>query len=435
LITVLGVVLRAVYLSQPMRNDEAATYLFYVRKPPLYGLVSYTLPNNHVLHTLLASVSTFIFGNHPWAIRLPAFIAGVAMIPLAYVVAERMFEVRTGLLAAALVASSSVLIELSTNARGYTMVAAAFLALLAIAQQLPDSGRWKRFALVAALGFFTIPTMLFPFGVVVGWLGLRLRHDRIALRLLGRTVVRTAVITVLLYLPALLWTGPRAFFANRFVASEPFGAFVRAIGPLLGHMWSGWNRNLTIGGAVLFAVFFAVGLMRRPSSSLVAAAVAWCGVLVLAERWVPFSRVWSFLIPVYWIVVAAGIAVVVRRGSAVIAVGLCVAVGVSVLVSGSVVRSRDTGYFPDAERVAVALRGLGPLAAYNPAVVPLRYYALLHGKTLPINAGDVRYLVVDEAAGQSLGLLENVLGLHAEHAVTFRHFPGATVYRLTGTNP
>ena len=115
-----------------MRVDEAATYLFYVRKPPLYGLVSYTLPNNHVFHTLLVSVSTFVFGNHPWAIRMPAFLAGVAMIPLAFAAGRRIHGDAAGLITAAFVASSSVLIEYSTNARGYTIVAAIFLGLLAL---------------------------------------------------------------------------------------------------------------------------------------------------------------------------------------------------------------------------------------------------------------------------------------------------------------
>lgn len=419
------------YLSQPMRNDEAATYLFYVRKPPLYGLVSYTLPNNHILHTLLVSASTFVFGNHPWAIRLPAFIAGVAMIPLTYVVAKRMFDDRTGLIASGLVASSSVLIELSTNARGYTIVAAAFLALLALAQGLTDSGLWHRFALIAALGFFTIPTMLFPFGVVVTWLAARLRRDRAALMLLARAVVRTAVLTVLLYLPALLWTGPRAFFSNRFIQSLPFGAFARALGPSLGETWRSWNRDLTVGGAILFAIFFAIGLARRPSSSLVATTAIWCGALLLIERWVPFHRVWSFLIPVYWIVVAAGIGTVLRRWRSLAAVALAVAIGVTVLLSGSVLREQETGYFPDAERVMMAVRGLGPVAAYNPAVIPMQYYAVLHDTRLSFSK-QAPTIVVDTAAGQTLTDVAHRLGRSPDHAQVFRRFPGATVYR---TNP
>ena len=130
-----------------MRVDEAAAWLFYSSKSALYALVSYTLPNNHVFHSMLVSVSTFIFGNHPWAIRLPAFVAGVAMIPMSYVAAKRFYGEGAGLITAAFVASSSVLVEFSTNARGYTLVAAIFLALILLAPPRDAEPRpWRRFA-------------------------------------------------------------------------------------------------------------------------------------------------------------------------------------------------------------------------------------------------------------------------------------------------
>jgi 4-amino-4-deoxy-L-arabinose transferase-like glycosyltransferase len=433
-----------------MRVDEAATWLYYSSKSVLYGLVSYTLPNNHVFHTVLVSISTFIFGNHPWAIRLPAFLAGVAMIPLAYAAAKRFYGEGAALLTAGFVASSSVLVEFSTNGRGYTLVAAIFLALIVLAPAHDAEPRaWRRFALLSAIGFLTIPTMLFPFGVVVGWLALSIVRahdtDRAALaKRLGRTVLLTLGLVILAYLPALLWTGPHAFIANRFITSQPWGLFVRAIGPAVGSTWTGWNRDLTIAGAAVFAAFFFVGL-ARDKTRLVLVAVAWSGVLLLLERWVPFHRVWTFLIPIYWMTVAAGIMFVVRRQrwAALLAIALCLAIGGSVLASGSVLRSRETGYFPDAERVVVSLRVLGAgdkVLAYNPATVPLQYYARLHHETLPLGSptdGDHRiFIVVDSAVGQTLDQLADryasaqfpaaLLG----QATLYERFARAAVYLL-----
>src|SRR5205807_1142091 len=234
----------------------AATYLFYVRKPPLYGLVSYTLPNNHVFHTLLVSVSTFLFGDHPWAIRLPAFLAGVAMIPLAFAAARRIHGDAAGL------------------------ITAAFVALAAVA-----------------------------------------------------------------YLPAILWTGPHAVFANRFVVSRPWSVWLTLIWPSIHQTWLGWNRDLGVAGMVLFGVFFAAGL-ARDKTRLAIIAVAWCALLVVVERWIVFPRVWTFLIPVYWMTVSVGIVFAFRRRWVVpVALAACVAIGGSVVASGSVLASRD-GYFP-----------------------------------------------------------------------------------------
>jgi 4-amino-4-deoxy-L-arabinose transferase-like glycosyltransferase len=437
--------LRAVYLSQPMRVDEAATYLYYVRKPPLYGLVSYTLPNNHVLHTLLVSVSTFLFGNHPWVIRIPAFAAGVAMIPLSFVVARQLYGEAAGLITAAFVASSSILIEYSTNARGYTIVAALFLGLLALKPALMkgEARAWRWFAILGALGFFTIPTMFFPFGVVVAWLAVAIARapdeERRALRTrLASGVGLTFVLTVAAYLPAILWTGPRALFANRFVVSRPWDVWLSLMRPLLGSIWRGWNGGLGIVGMVLFLGLFAIGLVRG-RTSLALIAVAWCVLVVIAGRWYVYARVWTFLVPIYWMTVAAGMVFVLRRSrfSVTIAMAALVAIGVSILASGTVVRSPD-GAFPDAERVAVALRNArvdDEVLTLNPVTAPLQYYAVLRREPLRLNGlhlSDTRiFIVVDIAVGQTLG--EVALG-HAvprdvvARATIFKRFVGATIY-------
>ena len=422
------------YLSQPMRVDEAATYLYYVRKPPLYGLVSYTLPNNHVFHTLLVSGSTFLFGDHPWVIRLPAFVAGIAVIPLTFLVARRAHGDGAGLIAAAFVATSSVLIEYSTNARGYTIVGAIFLGLLALQPALirDEPRAWRWFAILSAIGFFTIPTMLFPFGVVVA--SLALQH--VPWKRLARAVALTFVLTVVAYLPALLWTGPHAFLGNRFVMSRPWSVWLSLVRPAsITPTWTGWNRDLGLAGVILFAVFFVVGL-ARDRTRLALIAVMWCALLVVAARWIVLPRVWTFLIPVYWITVAAGIAWVARgRWAFAVALAACLAIGGSVLASSSVLKACD-GCFPAADRVVATLKSArGTVLAYNPATVPLQYYSALRDERLSINprrpAGGELFIVVDTTAGQTLATVARADAVPPDvvaRATVFERFPGAIVY-------
>ncbi|HJT38349.1 MAG TPA: glycosyltransferase family 39 protein [Actinomycetota bacterium] len=417
-----------------MRVDEAATYLYYVRKPPLYGLVSYTLPNNHVFHTLLVSGSTLLLGDHPWVIRLPAFVAGIALIPLTFIVARRAHGDGVGLIAAAFVATSSVLIEYSTNARGYTIVAAIFLGLLALQPALirDEARAWRWFAILSAIGFFTIPTMLFPFGIVVASLALQ----RVPWKRLARGVGLTVAITAAAYLPALLWTGPHAFFGNRFVMSRPWKAWVSLVGPAsITPAWAGWNRDLGVAGMLLLAVFFVVGV-ARDRTRLAPIAVVWCALLVVAARWIVLPRVWTFLIPVYWITVAVGIAFVARgRWASAIALAACLAIGGSVLASSSVLKACD-GCFPAADRVVATLKGTqGNVLAFNPATVPLQYYAVLRGERLSIDprrstAGQV-FIVVDTTAGQTLTTVARADAVPPDVvacATVFERFPGAIVY-------
>ena len=64
------------FLFEPMRYDEAFTFLQFASKPLYRGLSDYSYPNNHPLHTFLVHIAYRIFGNEPWVIRLPAFCAG-----------------------------------------------------------------------------------------------------------------------------------------------------------------------------------------------------------------------------------------------------------------------------------------------------------------------------------------------------------------------
>src|SRR5262245_27956602 len=169
------------YLGQPMRYDESITYLLFVRRPWADALSLYTYPNNHVFHTLLAKASVSVFGDAPWAIRLPAFLAGVLVIPAAYVATRALYGARAALMAAAIVASSGALTLYSTNARGYSLIVLAFLLLVVISARLVSGGAsslWFSFAVVAALGLWTVPTMMFPVGTMAVWLALSLLIER-----------------------------------------------------------------------------------------------------------------------------------------------------------------------------------------------------------------------------------------------------------------
>src|SRR5919201_6998039 len=83
-VTLAGAGLRAAYLSQPMRYDEAFTWLAYASRPLAQGLSRYDYPNNHLLHTLLVHLAAAAFGNRPWVLRLPAYLAGVVLIPASW---------------------------------------------------------------------------------------------------------------------------------------------------------------------------------------------------------------------------------------------------------------------------------------------------------------------------------------------------------------
>ena len=175
-IVVVGTAVRLAFLFRPMQLDEAYTYNEYASKPVLDGLSWYTLPNNHLLNTLLIHVSTVVLGNEPWVVRLAALAAGLGLIPATYALTRRLCGPPEALLAAALVAASEPLIDYSTNARGYTLVALVTVLLAVTAERILADGRggrawdWVWFTILPAVGCFAIPIMLYPYGGIVLWL-------------------------------------------------------------------------------------------------------------------------------------------------------------------------------------------------------------------------------------------------------------------------
>jgi len=221
-----------------MRLDEARSFLDYAIRPLPDAISNYNIPNNHLLHTLLVWVSIRVFGGAEWAVRLPALMAGLLIIPATYVATRAFSDRAAALIASALAAVLPGLILYSTNARGYSMVCLAFVVLLSVADALADeetAARWIAFGLLIALGMATIPVMLYPAGAVTLWLITeRVRRHGVssaipfAVRLAAVLAVAGAL-TVLAYVPAIQRFGVGSIAGNKFVIPNTWPQFVSTL--------------------------------------------------------------------------------------------------------------------------------------------------------------------------------------------------------------
>ena len=140
ILMIIGAAMRIAYVAQPMHYMESLTYIAFSSRPLSVGLSYYTWPNNQLLNTLLSHLSSSLLGNEPWAIRLPALIFGILLLPAVYLVGRKLYNKHAGLLALALAVPASQLIGFSTQARGYTMQAFFFLTLILCAVSLLEAG-------------------------------------------------------------------------------------------------------------------------------------------------------------------------------------------------------------------------------------------------------------------------------------------------------
>jgi dolichyl-phosphate-mannose-protein mannosyltransferase len=427
-----GAVARVCVIEQPMRFDEASTFNRYVQFPFYICMSNYSAPNNHVLYTLLARLSYLVFGNEPWALRLPAFLAGIIVIAVCYAVIRGMYGRAAGLFAAAMTASSSILIEYSTNARGYTVIVASFLSMSWLAQfilRTRNTLAWVLFSILGALGLFTVPVMAYPIGAVVLWLvcaSTEQGEGMVVFRGVRWAVVGIVGVAMLLYVPVCVGSGPGRLVANGFVEPRSFREFWGVLCDSLLGLWSLLNRDVP----VLFRVLLAIGvcacvvLHRRGGherASIVLCAVATCVGVSLCLRTAPPARAWLFLVPVYfgsafagWTLVAGVLRTRFEPSDGVLSMAasvMCVGLSLNACLSRSIVESRETGVLPDAEAVASYLESeLRPddrVVACIPSTAPLEYYLRKHGRSascLKPNGvvGGRAFVVVNRIEGHTL---------------------------------
>jgi uncharacterized membrane protein len=313
LIMLIAIAVRLFFLSQPMRIDESATFVKFAIKPLYIGLTHYPYPNNHIFHTFLVHISYLLFGNQPWVIRLPALFAGILLVPASYMVTRIFYNKHAALLTAGIVASSSMLIYYSTDARGYTLIGLIFLIILALGAYLKhnrNSGAWFLFAILSAVGFYTIPIMLYPFGIVITWLFLsiifkdtNLNRSHL-LKDLFVSLIITTLLTFVLYAPVFLVSGFKAVIANKFTVSAPFSLFIEEVPRTLNSLWNGWHRDMPFVMNFLLVIGFLASLVFHKRLSvhrvpIVMAVILWCIPVVIFMQKVPYERVWLFLLPIY----------------------------------------------------------------------------------------------------------------------------------------
>lgn len=324
LIMLWAILTTARYMNRPMGHDEAYTFMAFARQPLLQALSDYSLPNNHLFHTFWLYLAYHLLGSAPWVVRLPAFTAGILLIPAIYALGSRLYSRPVGLLAAALVAASGEVWLYETNARGYTLltlIALLFFWLSWIVKRQRNLSAWGLWVVAAALGFYTVPVFLYPFGAICAWLffsmlagdtqGYANRTD--FLRCLLISGLLAGGLTFLLYTPVFLHHHSfKVLFANQFVESMAWKEFLVTAPIRINETWGEWVngyepwvRYTLIGGFGLsILLHWKMTRIRIPPQ---VAAAAWFIPLVLIQKVQLWTKTWFFLHPLALLWCAAGL--------------------------------------------------------------------------------------------------------------------------------
>jgi hypothetical protein len=405
LVGVLAIGLRLAYLNQPMCGDESWTFDKYASMPLYIGLTRYSSPNNHLFHTLLVHISFVIFGNHPWAIRLPAFVGGILVVPATYLITRKASNKYAALFAAGLAASSSALIMYSTNARGHILVVLIFelnllLGLAMVRNRNPVV--WILFGTLNAIGFYTVPAMLYPFGATILWLlAMKWLQDHRPydfLKDLAKSLALTGVLTLVLYAPVVVVSGLSAITSNQWVQPMDWHSFLAYLPGSARTTLKMWVIGLPLPVWIgLLAAGLSTLLFRKYSENwlllLLVAAAVWVVPLAFAQRVFVYARLFLFLLPIVLGLCAAGVTGLLRwpvlsrlrhRALLVSALFICLSLwaAVSGVRSGAVYTLDEADSLRDAEAITLFFKAyLRPgdrVVAESPSDNPLDYYFGLH---------------------------------------------------------
>lgn len=191
IITVAGILLRVPALGDPLFGDELSTY-FIVEGHSLREALAIVKGPQEATPPLYFAVA-WIFsqlGDSPYLLRIPSLVAGVSLIPLTWLLGVRTVGRGPGLVAAALVASSPLMVFYSIEARAYA--AAAFFALcstlvLVSLSRKSSIPRWALYAVLIALAMYSHYTAVFVLAAQTLWAFVVLKdlRGRLALAVTG----------------------------------------------------------------------------------------------------------------------------------------------------------------------------------------------------------------------------------------------------------
>jgi 4-amino-4-deoxy-L-arabinose transferase-like glycosyltransferase len=279
------------------------------------------------------------FGDSETWLRLPSALASIAAVAALYALARRMFGVRVGLVAAALLAVHSGAIIYAQEARGYSllvlMVLLSWVFLLRVLER-PGLGNCAGFVVMSV---FSVYTHFFA-ALSLAAQGIALIAVRDA-RTPWRRLAACAAVIVIALAPLGYFVLYRDVGQIGWTEQMRGGALMRTLAFMAGVTLHQYRTVLGIGTLVAYGVALALSavawmrVVRAKSPSELSFTLAWSGAAVPLAAAALVSVVKPVLIPRYLIecipfvmlLAAAGVCAIERRRVATAAIAALICLG------------------------------------------------------------------------------------------------------------
>jgi len=301
-------------IRMPVHYDEAYTYFNFTKRSIFASISYYPVPNNHIFHSVLTNLTY----NFPFSelinLRIPTLVVSFLVTIGLFYTFSKLLNKRIALLLLPLFCLLFPSICYAYLSRGYMLVLLTFIVCFYATLRLThlkeenqsDTRYYTYFTIASIVGFYTIPSFLYPFFTCISYSFLYFIINKLysnAIRLILFCALTTMVV-LLLYTPIFIVSGLDAVAGNRFVT--PVSREV-ILGKLLPH-FDHTSRFLFELPMVIFLSLLMVStilLVKKKQYTIL-----FCGycfllmpVFVFIHSVRPFPRTWIYtIIPCLYVV-------------------------------------------------------------------------------------------------------------------------------------
>lgn len=300
LLLLLFPVMAAVFyaLTLPVSFDEAATFLLFSNKGLTETISHYPAPNNHVFHSVITHITKYIPGlSDLLKLRISAMLVHFMTLIVLYKLVSKHFSKKMALMTVAISSMLFLNIYYSYLSRGYSLINLFFVCSLFcsfnIVKEDKTTKNWLLFSLFSILGFYTMPSYLYPFLTLNGFIFV-LQSKYIWKQIWSGFVV--VLIAFLLYLPIILNEGLSAITDNPYVKSIGFWHTLKSlplfylytIQEITGIYWCIIMPMLSI------AFYWILKSKNKINSSFAIIFILAPIILLSLHQVIPFARVFNY---------------------------------------------------------------------------------------------------------------------------------------------
>lgn len=263
----------------PIDFDEADTYMLFSSQGPLVSATFYPLPNNHILFSIITSITSLLPVDPVYTLRLPLIPIGLLCMLMMYALLKKICSTQSALIGLSFFISLYPLFIYSFLARGYLLLLFFYiLSLYTILQICILKSNRKRhfylFTFAAVGGLYTIPSFLYALSglLLFAAAGLIVQKRTTALIGLFKSCIIIALITVTLYLPVFIsakWELLKPYLNPVYEKGTTAVAFTSSYSILAKAFLSPFNPLAILTGAFLVLGSFAVFMSKHKTNRMI----------------------------------------------------------------------------------------------------------------------------------------------------------------------